>query len=227
MKRTVHSMYILIISLLACIGFYVISQIGDFNYLTSSIMKIILFVGIPACYQRLVEGKWMWFIPKRGKKFIEIGVGFSVGLGVFSLVLLGYMICKPYIDTGSITRQIGATAGVPVVLYPLAGFYATVGNSFVEEYFFRGFIFLNLKRQDKIQKGKIFSAGLFAIYHVSIIQTWFSFWMIIFILGGLFVGGMIFNQMDHEKDHILNSWLVHIFADVSVMFIAAQMFYQG
>lgn len=225
MQTRVEQYVILTISILACIGFYFISQIGDFNYLLSSAMKVGLFVGIPLCYQRSQDGRWQYFIPRGKGKVGDLRAGFCMGLALFSIVIIAYVVCRPYIDARSITSQIGETSGVPKMLYPFAGLYATFGNSFVEEYFFRGFIFLNLKHMGHERLANLFSAGLFAIYHVAIIQTWFSIWVMMVVLVGLFIGGLIFNYMDSPKSHILNSWLVHIFTDVSVMVIATQLFY--
>lgn len=71
----------------------------------------------------------------------------------------------------------------------------------------------------------IFSALLFSIYHVSIFKTWFNWIVIALALTGLFIGGIIFNAINVKAKSIVNSWIIHIFADIAIILIGIKMFY--
>ncbi|WP_369404955.1 CPBP family intramembrane glutamic endopeptidase [Piscibacillus salipiscarius] len=80
----------------------------------------------------------------------------------------------------------------------------------LEEFYFRGFIFLKFYQSGYHVLGYIFSSALFAIYHVAIFATWFNFELILLALAGLFVVGLIFNWLNTKSNNFLNSWILHI-----------------
>ena len=99
----------------------------------------------------------------------------------------------------------------------IASFYLIFINSFIEEYFFRGFIFLNLENK---KFANLFSSFIFAIYHISNFQNWFTnYFMLIIPLVGLIIGGMIFNYLSTINEDIYNSYIPHMLADLSLVII--------
>jgi membrane protease YdiL (CAAX protease family) len=102
--------------------------------------------------------------------------------------------------------------------------YITLGNSLLEEFFFRGFIFLNLRQLGKEKFAYLFSALLFAIYHISIFQSWFTLPLMLLSLFGLFTIGIVFNWLNTKTNTIINSWIVHIFADLAIILIGLKLF---
>ena len=65
----------------------------------------------------------------------------------------------------------------------------------------------------------LFSSVLFAIYHVAIFATWFNVWLILLALLGLFIVGILFNWLNTKSNNFLNSWILHIMADIAVVSI--------
>ena len=88
-------------------------------------------------------------------------------------------------------------------------------NSLLEELFFRGFLFLNLKHRSR-RFAYVFSAGAFAAYHVAMMIGWFSPVLWLLVMAGLFVGGLIFNWLNEKQESIYPSWLVHMFANFAI-----------
>ena len=103
--------------------------------------------------------------------------------------------------------------------YLLVAGYFSFFNSLLEELFFRGFIFLGLYNLGYKKLAHIFSAGLFAVYHVAIFATWFNPSLMTICIIGLFIGGVIFNYIDIKSNTIFNSWIVHILADLTIAYI--------
>jgi membrane protease YdiL (CAAX protease family) len=114
--------------------------------------------------------------------------------------------------------------------YELTGFkffaasaYLVVVNAFLEEYFFRGFIFFNIKNRNLAY---VFSSLAFSIYHISNFKNWFSNdFLVILPLGGLILSGVLFNYLDEKSGDIYNSYIPHFFADLAIVIIGFFIIY--
>lgn len=216
---------IIALSLLLCGSFYMIEQFTNTSYLITTMSKIILFgVVVSIIYFIDTKKSIINLILPKGKKG-DTRLGIILGIAVLVIVYIGYFIFKGMIDLDIIMKELTETSKVTKVNYPLVALYITFGNSFLEEIFFRGFIFLQLYAKGYKKTAYVFSAGLFAVYHVAIFKTWFNPIIIFITLIGLFLGGIIFNYINTKSKSIMNSWLVHIFADISIVSIGFIMFY--
>lgn len=217
--------FIHILSILCCIIFYVVSQFTSLSYLYTTLLKIALFAFAPALYFIFISRTSILEILRIRTDKKHLFLGFALGLGIFFIILLAYFILKSYIDLELISKDLMTSSGVTPVTFPFVALYITFVNSFLEEYFFRGFIFLTLYDKGYKLISYVFSALLFAIYHVAIFKSWFNFSLTLLALLGLFLGGIVFNYINTKTKSISNSWLVHIFADISIMIIGVIMFY--
>ncbi|MBZ9635369.1 CPBP family intramembrane metalloprotease [Clostridium sp. FP1] len=102
--------------------------------------------------------------------------------------------------------------------------YITFGNSFLEEYFFRGFYLLKSYELKSKKFAYIYSSLLFGVYHIAIFKTWFNSGLVGLALIGLISIGFIFNWLDTRSKNFINSWLVHILADSAIIIIGLRMF---
>lgn len=218
--------YIIAVSLTACIILYFIEQVFAVDYITKTIAKLILFIVIPCSYLRFVKKSSV----KEGLNLRRIGASsFKLGLilGVLSFVVISaaYFILREYIDFNSIAQELQVKSKVTPSNFIFVGLYITFGNSFLEEFFFRGFVFLNLFNQGAKKLAYIYSSVLFGVYHIAIIKTWFNPLLIGLALFGLISIGIIFDWLDTKTGNFINSWLVHILADSAIIIIGLRMFY--
>jgi membrane protease YdiL (CAAX protease family) len=102
--------------------------------------------------------------------------------------------------------------------------YITFGNSFIEEYFFRGFIFLKLHESGCRKTAYVFSSLLFSLYHIMMFRDWFTLPIFLLSVAGLAGVGFLFDYMNIKYKSIYNSWISHILADSAIMFIGFKMF---
>ena len=94
--------------------------------------------------------------------------------------------------------------------------YISLMNSFLEEFFFRGYGFITLKKYSNRLLAYVFSSSLFALYHVGMLIGMFNFGVLALLLLGLIVGGCIFNYLNESNDNIYPSWFVHMFANFAI-----------
>jgi membrane protease YdiL (CAAX protease family) len=94
--------------------------------------------------------------------------------------------------------------------------YISLCNSFLEEFFFRGFGFMTLKKHTSQKIAYIFSSAVFAVYHIGMLFEMFNIGVLLLLMFGLIVGGCIFNFLNERNDNIYPSWFVHMFANFAI-----------
>jgi len=217
--------YIIASSLTACVMLYLIEQVLAVDYITKTIAKLILFIVIPYIYLMFVQKSNI----KEALNLIKFEtstfkLGLILGSVSFAVIIAAYFILRGYIDFNGIAQELQSKSKITPANFIYVGFYVTFGNSFLEEFFFRGFIFLNLFNQGSKKFAYIYSSVLFGAYHIAIFKTWFSPLLIGLALLGLISVGVIFDWLDTKTGNFINSWLVHIFADSAIILIGMRMF---
>lgn len=216
--------YILFSSLLACICLYIVEQYLGVSYIIKTLIKILLFGGLPFIYMkftRRVKAAEELNFSQFGKKQLKLGLIF--GLISFFVIFIAFFIFKGTINFNDIVSNL-RDKNITPANFIFIGLYITFGNSFLEEFFFRGFIFLNLYNIKRVKLAYTYSSLLFGLYHIAIFKTWFSLWMIMLCLLGLIVIGFVFDWLDTKSDNFINSWIVHILADSAIILIGLRMF---
>ena len=102
--------------------------------------------------------------------------------------------------------------------------YISFINSFLEEFFYRGYAFITLKKHINKKTAYIFSSSIFTIYHIGMLTDFFKFPEIILMIIGLFIGGCIFNYLNEKTNNIYPSWIVHMFTNFGINTIGFILF---
>ncbi|MBQ6998341.1 MAG: CPBP family intramembrane metalloprotease [Clostridia bacterium] len=206
----------------ACIILAIIDGIIQPRYLLKSGMKLILFLVIPFIYSlfdKKICLRELFKINKRGMK-----TALMLCIPVFVIILVSYWLLKDVFDFSGVTKALTNNIGVNSDNFVIVSIYISFVNSFVEEFFFRGFAFLSLKRITSGKTASIFSAVMFSLYHIAIMTGWFSVGVFVITLAGLFIGGLIFNYLNSRSDNIYTSWFVHMFANFAINTIGFMLF---
>ena len=190
------------------------------SYAIKSIIKLFLFLILPFGYSLLDrENSFRKLFFFEQKKF-----PFSVllGVGVYMLIIGAYFLIGPYFDFSNITVTLQNNIGVNKNNFVFVSFYISVINSLLEEFFFRGFAFLTLKKLTSRKVAYLFSAGAFSIYHIAIMTSWFTPLLFVFLITSLFVAGLML--LNEKNDNIYTSWIVHISANLAINTIGFMLF---
>ncbi len=204
---------IIFISLFSCVMMAAIELLWKPNYFYKSICKIGLFGGTIL---------WMCLKEKRSPSFFfkiqnkrQLLKAILLAVAVYVLILFVYGILGSKIDFSQMLNGLSQKEGISAKNFIWVTLYISCVNSLLEELLFRGYAYGFLKEDMPEWQASLFSAGLFAIYHVAIMVNWFSIWLFLLLLAGLFVAGLLFNYLDHEGG-ILPSWLLHISANLAI-----------
>lgn len=209
--------------MVAVIILYLIEQVLLVNYFIKTVVKIGLFVFIPVLFIKLInKASVSNQLKLRFDKHLKTGI--ILGLISFCIVIIAYMIFRNSIDFAGIVTEMQEKSRITAANFVLVGLYVTFINSFLEEFFFRGYIFLNLRQYGRQWIAYTYSSMLFALYHIAIFKTWFSLPLTLLALLGLVIIGIIFNYVDTKSENLLNSWIIHILADTAIIIIGFRLF---
>ena len=179
-------------------------------YPVKSALKLAVFLGCAGLYTLLSGDRGPFHVLRKAG---AVRLAAPLALSVLVFLLGGYLLLSPWLDLSAIPASLAAKEGITRETFPLAAAYITFCNSLLEEFFFRGFAFLTLRRAGFKRLAYGFSALAFALYHVSITDGWGSPALIVLMVAGLTAAGLLFNWLDREGS-VLPSWLVHMGANL-------------
>lgn len=137
------------------------------------------------------------------------------------LIIGAFLLLQQHIDIGSLLDDL-LQSGITPEIFPIIALYILIGNSVIEEFFFRGLL-PSLFGESKIRF--ILPPFFFAIYHIAIFLPWFTLPILLLAVGGLWAGGLIFQLVNEKCRTILPSWIIHMFADLGILLIGVYILY--
>lgn len=220
-KKNKNKYIIFLVITIACILMGVTDTFIKPGYFLKSVCKIILFLIMPIIF---------YFIKNKDNfKNLFISQKFKIwpiiaGLGVYAGILVLYFLTNSFIDYSGITGTLQNDLGINNNNFVFVALYISFMNSLLEEFFFRGFGFLTLKKYVSKKVAYLFSSIMFALYHVAIIIGWFELYVSALIIIGLMIVGIIFSYIDDKTNSIYMSWCVHMFANFAINTIGFMLF---
>ena len=205
---------VLIVTVICCLAMALIDGVIRPGYAVKSAIKIALFMLIPLIASRLDRSVFYLQLLRPKQKGLLPAI--ALGVGIYVVILGGYFLVSPFFDFSQIAGALTENAGVTKENFLYVSLYISFANSFLEEFFFRGFVFTNLKQHSGRKLAYIFSAAAFSMYHVAMMIGWFSPALFLLVMVGLVIGGMIFNWLNEKLDTIYCSWLTHMFANFAI-----------
>ncbi|MBR4123591.1 MAG: CPBP family intramembrane metalloprotease [Clostridia bacterium] len=194
------------------------------NYFVRIPIKMVFFLALPMLF--FIKNKEAFKEFKKLFVFKKSGIlkAFLLGVGVYSVIVGGFLITRNIIDYSNVTSNLTEGMGITADNFLYVSIYISLMNSFLEEFFFRGFGFITLKKYTTRKVAYIFSSVLFAIYHVGMLVGMFGFGTLLLLLFGLIIGGCIFNFLNELNDNVYSSWFVHMFANFAINTVAFILF---
>lgn len=179
-------------------------------------IKILFFLALPMLFfarskEDLKKIKSLFIFKRKG-----LVKSLLLGIGIYVVIVGGFFLTRNIIDYSSVTTSLGEGMGITKDNFIYVSLYISLMNSFLEEFFFRGFGFITLKKYSGRLFSYLFSSGVFALYHVGMLIGMFTVPVLLLLLIGLIAGGCIFNYLNEENDNIYASWFTHMFANFAI-----------
>ncbi len=214
-----HRTLIPLLVFLCCAAMAIMETVIRPGYGLKSLSKAIFFGCSIALYGLMCRNKCIGSLFKR----TNLRRALVLSIGVYVLVLGGFWLLRPFIDLNMISQNLAGKEKITSENYLFAALYIVICNSFLEELFFRGLAYLTLQKYWPKSAAQLFSAAAFSLYHVFILRGWFSPWLFFMALSGLFIAGLLFNDLDREGS-IFPSWMVHASANLAINTVGLIMF---
>lgn len=210
------SLYIILSVLILSLMVSFVDVVIQPNYFIKIPVKVVAFLIIPMLFFIINKDEFKNFKQLFIFRKKDLLKSILLGILVYCLILIGYFVTKEIIDYSNVIVNLNDNMGITANNFIYVSLYISLMNSFLEEFFFRGFGFITLKKYTNIKFAYIFSSLLFAIYHIGMLWYSFNFSALILLLVGLFLGGCIFSYLCEKNSNIYPSWLVHMFTNFGI-----------
>lgn len=218
------SIYIIASALILSLSVTIVDAIIKPNYFLKIPIKIIFFLAIPLIYFLINKEETKAFKKLFTFKKNQLLKSILLGILIYVIIIVGYHITKNIIDYSNVTTNLTNSMDITANNFIYVSLYISLLNSFLEEFFFRGFSFITLKKHTSKTFAHIFSSTIFAVYHIGMLLGSFALPAIIFLLISLIIAGLILNYLNEQSDNIYPSWLVHMFANFAINTIGFILF---
>ena len=216
-----RNLWVVAAAIFCCGIMAVVDGVIQPGYAPKSAIKILVFGLIPWVLTRSHRELQFTQALRFRRKGFALALG--LGLGVYGLILGGYFLVRNFFDFSGIAGSLLDNAGVSKENFLYVSLYISLVNSLLEELFFRAFAFLTLKNVMDGPFPWLFSAGLFALYHLSITDGWAQPLLLVGMVAGLTLGGLFFNFLDRDGS-LWPGWIVHMAANLAINTIALRLF---
>ena len=214
---------IIIYSLLAIVALIVLEEVFAFEYIPKQILRISLFLIVPLFGIYVLRKSNLKTEIKFEKPTLkELKLPLLISIVIFIGTIGGYFLLQFMFDA-DVVVQGGEELGIRPSNIWIWGIYLVFINSLIEEFFFRGYIFYTIEKNN-YTLAIIVSSVLWAVYHVIIFMTIFPIYTVIFTIIGLSIIGVLLAYINRYGKSFINSWIVHIFADIAVVIVLLYMY---
>ena len=215
--------YVIVSTLLCALAMAFVDGVIQPPYGLKSFLKVVLFLLVPLGYFGIFRAwdslKALFLLKKR-----ELAVALALGIGAFGVITGGYMLVSKFFNLDDAIWLMTAEGGVNPENFVYVSIYISLVNSMLEEFFFRGYAFLNLKSLTSRPFAYFFSAVLFAVYHLGMVSGNGN----VLIWGGALIlltaSGLILNALNEHSGSILTSWLLHMCANLGINAVGFYVF---
>lgn len=191
-------------------------------YFMKAVIKLILFLGVPILFTTWNKDNSLMGLFQIDKRSMLLPL--LLGIGVFSFIIGAYFIIGPLFNFSNVTVALSANYGVKKENFVAVALYISLINSLLEEFFFRGFAFLTLKKLTTRRFAYLFSATTFSLYHIAIMSSWFNLLLFALLIFSLVIAGLLFDWLNEKRGTIYTSWLVHMCANFAINTIGFMLF---
>lgn len=202
-------------------------------------LYFVLLAGHPAMQAAYLASKvvqfslplaWVWFVERRririaAPRSAGTAWGLLFGGGVALAMLAGYFglfrTSTLALDAADLVQAkvYGAGIDTPGKFLGLAIFYCLI-HSLAEEYYWRWFVFGQLRRVVVLSLAIGISSLAFAAHHVLVVASYFDQPLVVAALAlGTAVGGAVWAWLYHRTGSLYGAWWSHLLIDAAIMIV--------
>jgi membrane protease YdiL (CAAX protease family) len=180
--------------------------------------------------QFLIPLIWLWAVEKRipmpqwpNFRGVSAGIGFGVVAAAGTFVLYGFLSSHTHwlADApGRVTQKLKEFGLETAAKFLLFAAFLSVVHSFMEEYYWRWFVFRQLRMETPVVSAAFISSLAFMAYHIIDLSAFFPGKLLTMVLplsACIAVGGLFWCWLFARTNSIYAPWLSHILIDGAIM----------
>jgi hypothetical protein len=180
----------------------------------------IWLMALPVAWLLFVDkGKLSW--SPTNTKGVLAGVLWAIPVSV--VIFFAYWIAKGSLvdpDAKQTIENLGITTPAKFLIFASA---MSLGNSLMEEYVWRWFVFTKFKILVGAWPAILLSAFFFTVHHIVIMWDYGSIGLVIGGSMALIIGGVIWGYLYNKYNSIWPGWICHVAADTAIMWVTWQI----
>jgi CAAX protease family protein len=162
---------------------------------------------------------------------LGLGLGFGLAVGATMLALyFGWlrgssMLARTAVELQAKVKDFGLASPTGFIL--LATFYSVI-HSLLEEYYWRWFVFGELRRLIAPSPAIVISGLAFMAHHTVVLWVYFPsdfFTAVVPFSLGVAIGGMVWAWLYQRTESIVAPWLSHLMIDTAIMIVGYDLLY--
>ena len=207
--------------LIAVTAVFLVEQVIQPSYWIKSSIKVLAF-SAPVILYSFLSGKSLTETINLRKISGVAPIIFSMLLFSVGVAVL-FFISRDSLDLAGIKQNLMRKENLSPENCFYVFVYIILCNAFLEEAFFRGFVYGLFRSK---ATGALISAVLFSLYHIGIFITWFSLPIFILCVAGLAAVGLFLQWISEKYHSIAASYVVHASANLSINLIGALLIFE-
>jgi membrane protease YdiL (CAAX protease family) len=187
--------------------------------------------GIGKTVQFALPLVWVLFIQRQRLRLtwpkrdgLLLGAAFGLAVGAAMLTLYYFVLGPRGFFTGPAeeVRQKVAEFGVKTVAsFAVMGLFYSLAHSLLEEYYWRWFVFGQLRRQIPLWPAIAISSIGFTLHHVLVLARYFGWnspatWLFV---AGIAIGGAAWAWLYNRTQSLYGPWISHLIVDAAIFWI--------
>lgn len=153
------------------------------------------------------------------------GLPVAMGLAALAVAIFWgvyFTLGDQLLDKVKIAAKINDQFMVSAATVYLVAPFTIFANSFLEEFFYRGFAFGRLVKKNR-RWGYLLPAVAFTVQHILFIHHWMTILPLTLAVIGLFALALILQRLYETSDTLIAPWVVHAGGDLAMMGIAVTL----
>jgi membrane protease YdiL (CAAX protease family) len=158
-------------------------------------------------------------------KTVRFGLVFGIAVSALTLALIWWTPMGEVLRNGSgrVTEKLVAL-GMQENYLALA-LFISFGNSAMEEYYWRWFIYGNLRHHVKTGVAHGLAALAFSLHHIVVTMQFFRWDLALFLSLSVGIGGAMWSWMYQRHGTVLGAWASHIVIDLTLMWVGYELIF--